>query len=1213
MSDIARSIQRYIPLGSGVEISLKNGEKVVGSLEEISVTHLTLKRYSSGIPFSCILDMIATWQPCEQQAQSIAAPDQTGSIQRLEKPGNTSSQGTKKASGQKKKEATKSARGSSNQAAKVTPAQQARFVEGAALLQQARQIINRGKDRESAIPLLREAIDKIEKPEQAIRQLVSLYFQINQHEHIIELLEDYKGLMKSEYRNTILTEAYWQTRRYEETIKPLRWCIKNLDTKASPSKKAYMYQQMGICYMQLDQLEEAKTWFERILEINEAHIGATRNIALCLLKQGKFDEATERLQSLSPDAGVTELLEKIENARTLGMTPQEVAKIFSDVKISNEINTFTDFFLERCSYKGVAPEKVREKSFINNDAFGPEELGNRSGGIRRPQERAEYFLSAAKVLFESKEKPDLDRAYRDLCRSFSSWGDDAVINQKSLETACEWYGEALRVYGGDKTRGNDEGARFTLVRFLYASTGKREEIPMEKEDVPEVAMALEYTLSSHQEPERIFHAITYLIARSQYAAEILLPIMYDSPIILERALQFLQQREQQPVAVNDYGAFTKYWKDLQAERIQINRAIFTHFQSIKKVKLTAISLIEDALKLISEIMPKVSFHLDGERLKQLQKILDHAHHLSRATTFETKERFCNEIEALCQMMLKDIEQGPTILSVEQIYPIVAELQQQTGIRRQEIQINFMPQISLHIPDGMNAPTLLGHSIEVPIFLTNKASCGPADTLELIVKPNPALFELHCKEMRFEGLLRGGESEPICVSLLVTEQAIEAEVFSLSVHVQYRAYTGETCTTEPTDFSIQLGAFQPIRNPYIYAEGAVVKQDKMFYGRDTFIDNVIAAIHASETQSKSFVIYGQMRSGKSSILYHLMERLKPDPNFLIANIGSIGEYRLEDMETKVSIFNQILWVILEKVQAAILAKISRGFSPLQIDLPKNVRDFYDHPTPHRYFIQLLETFLQQATQTPGWQQTKIIVCIDEFQYIYSYIVKGRLSENFMQYWKAILQKNLFSAILVGQDVMPKFIDRFSNEFGVMEKFLVTYLSKEHAELLIEEPIFIDGKTRYRENAVDYILRLTAGNPYYIQILCKRLVEYMNNKRKPFITQAEVKNIQEEMVRGVQRLDTQFDNLITSGDVSADAIPPEDAEAVLKNIAKESRDGFCAREDINCQTKCDLNDVLEDLVMRKVLEKRETFVKHTGQNQYQYKIMVDLYREWLLENA
>ena len=148
----------------------------------------------------------------------------------------------------------------------------------------------------------------------------------------------------------------------------------------------------------------------------------------------------------------------------------------------------------------------------------------------------------------------------------------------------------------------------------------------------------------------------------------------------------------------------------------------------------------------------------------------------------------------------------------------------------------------------------------------------------------------------------------------------------------------------------------------------------------------------------------------------------------------------------------------------------------------------------------------------------------------------------------------------------------------------------------------GESRYRERAKDRIIDLTAGNPFYIQILCNRLVEYMNRKRASLVTEADVEQVMEELIRGVNALGPdKFDNLINSGDTSEDAISDEDALRVLTAIAVNSRTGPCSRNSIVCETHTPVDEVLEDLVKRDVVERER--------GQY-YSIRVGLFKEWLV---
>ena len=242
----------------------------------------------------------------------------------------------------------------------------------------------------------------------------------------------------------------------------------------------------------------------------------------------------------------------------------------------------------------------------------------------------------------------------------------------------------------------------------------------------------------------------------------------------------------------------------------------------------------------------------------------------------------------------------------------------------------------------------------------------------------------------------------------------------------------------------------------------------------------------------------------------------------------------------------------------------------------------------------------------YKEAKIILLIDEFSYIYGQIKRQYISENFMQYWKALSEKGYFGTVLVGQDYMQRFIDTFPNEFQVADHKRVSYLEEEYARQLIVEPIRTkEGESRYKGKAVNRLIELTAGSPFYIQIFCSHLVEYMNRKKVNYVTDADIEKVKGDLIRGNNSLDrAKFDNLTAAGDDNTDNISKDDAEAVLRDIANGSpSQSWCPRSAITSHTKSSIGDVLEDLVTRKVIEKNVKFG---------FRIRVGLFKEWLLEN-
>jgi hypothetical protein len=333
------------------------------------------------------------------------------------------------------------------------------------------------------------------------------------------------------------------------------------------------------------------------------------------------------------------------------------------------------------------------------------------------------------------------------------------------------------------------------------------------------------------------------------------------------------------------------------------------------------------------------------------------------------------------------------------------------------------------------------------------------------------------------------------------------------------------------------------------------------------------------------------------------------NLLILNVGNIS--LALDTNSKVAILHQILWGILEKLKEVLENVVkNRGDSncpPLRVSIP-DAGEFFNDPTPLQRFNKIFTDLKQNFAQT-GWDNMQVVLLIDEFQYIYELIVEGRLEKAFMQHWKALLQENHFSAVLFGQDVMPKFKIEFANEFGTTEDRRVTYLNPNDAEELIRKPIlFTNGTSRYREQAIERILDLTAGSPYYIQIICDRLVDHMNEKHVSLVTEADVEQVKNELINGVTALsEDKFHSFTQSGDKSDDAISVADARAVLKAIADNS-DGQegCPRHLIDCTTSLPVDTILEDLVRREA-------VNAVNQNQTYYRIQVGLFKEWLIAHG
>jgi tetratricopeptide (TPR) repeat protein len=1054
------------------------------------------------------------------------------------------------------------------------------------------------KDLEQAAQLLRDAIKQGDNVESAVKDLAALLVQLGKPDEAIQVLERNRGRISNQQSVDNMLIGFYQTAGQHD--KAIALLEKKLEQAATESKKVQILWQIAIGYLRKEDYVQAEQTFRKVLQTQRDNRTAQRNIALCLFKQERYEEAQQILNRIlvtTPDPQAAELLEAIRQAQAGRMLPiSEIIVETALSDISREISGFARFYLERCDYQGVRADHIQSQSFDRSDILTLEQLATRSRTIR-PRERASYYLSAAKIT-SLLEDEDPNQFYKYLCRSFASSGDAIVVENRPLDAAREYYCESLSVYDGDRSRSKDEqDAVNALVRFLFSTMGQSQ-IPI-KPSIPTIDETLELVLMNHPDRNKVFDAIAYLVFRSRYAANRLLNRIYEKSSLQAMALEYLRSKGISIGAVKRLDDFVRLWNDLVRKKLDENRSLLNEFRTLAQVELTIASLAH-GVERIKAIIGKLFFDLDQQRAIQIQRVLETALELCSQTAFEEKERLCIQIENRCQDLLREIEASPTKISVEEMYPLVRSIQDKIKAYLAQLYETSTPQLTLRLPVETYTPDS-NRSIEVQVVVSNRVGCSPAEAVELVVQEYEETFTV-----RLEGSLRGGEQRILKVPVQLSEEALSAQAFSLPIYAHYRTRSGEIQQTAVDNFSIRLSAeeeFEEIENPYApYAEGGIVGEPAMFYGRDELIANVAKALDMSRTQSKGVVIYGQKRAGKSSILYHLKEKLKSKDDLLVLDIGNVGA--ILDEHSTVPFLYQILWTILRELKNAIEDKLREGRISLNISFPTDI-EFYQHPSPLTRFREIFESFRRATTQYPDWRGTRVILLVDEFSYIYRYILNGMIPETFMKNWKALLQDNFFNAVLVGQDVMPKFKQRFPNEFGTTQDERVTYLRREDAIRLIDEPIRIGGRfgeSRYRERAIERILELTAGSPFYIQILCNRLVEYMNRKRASLVTEADVEQVKDELIRGVNALGRdKFDNLINSGDTSQEAISDEDTLKVLIAIAENSRTGPCSRSNIACETHTPVDEILEDLVRRDVIERER--------GQY-YSIRVGLFREWLL---
>lgn len=262
--------------------------------------------------------------------------------------------------------------------------------------------------------------------------------------------------------------------------------------------------------------------------------------------------------------------------------------------------------------------------------------------------------------------------------------------------------------------------------------------------------------------------------------------------------------------------------------------------------------------------------------------------------------------------------------------------------------------------------------------------------------------------------------------------------------------------------------QPV-NPYI--AGAPVSGAEMFYGRDdvfAFIQHKLIGQH----QDTPIVLKGERRSGKTSVLYQVHRHLDQTYRCVTVDLHGLSLNGIADL--------------LKGLATSISDSLLRDYN-LSI-LPPG-RDALE-ADPRAAFESV---FLSAVLAALG--QDHLVLMLDEVVRLDEEIRAGRLDRDVFSYLRHLIQHhprlNFIFSLGSGLEEMQK---DYAFMFSAAMYHQISFLEKPVAYKLITEPV--RGHFEVLPDAVDTILMLTSGHPYYTQLVCHSLFDrWVSQAPKP----------------------------------------------------------------------------------------------------------------------
>lgn len=275
-------------------------------------------------------------------------------------------------------------------------------------------------------------------------------------------------------------------------------------------------------------------------------------------------------------------------------------------------------------------------------------------------------------------------------------------------------------------------------------------------------------------------------------------------------------------------------------------------------------------------------------------------------------------------------------------------------------------------------------------------------------------------------------------------------------------------------------------PNSYSTGTPTHDSKMFYGREDAI--AFLRDHLTRDAKAVIVLYGQRRSGKTTLLLQLINTLVLDKHIPVL----IDLQRLSYHMTIQSFLYKMAYYIAQAMKKKNILVHQQEEASFEKD-PIHAFDM---------FLDCVEEHLGGG---------KLILMIDEFEILEEQVVKGRLRSEVFEYLRDVVQhRQNINFLFSGTHKIAEFTKWYrSTFFNIARHYRLSKLNSQGAEDLIQQPV-VDF-LQYESLTVRKIHQLTADQPYLIHLMCRSIVDYCNDRRKTYVTINDVNTVLREVMQ------------------------------------------------------------------------------------------------------
>jgi hypothetical protein len=380
------------------------------------------------------------------------------------------------------------------------------------------------------------------------------------------------------------------------------------------------------------------------------------------------------------------------------------------------------------------------------------------------------------------------------------------------------------------------------------------------------------------------------------------------------------------------------------------------------------------------------------------------------------------------------------------------------------------------------------------------------------------------------------------------------------------------------FLDQLKPFQRIF-PIPYVTGTPLQSDAMFVGRGEILQFVREHLLGAY-QNNVIVLHGQRRTGKTSILYQLRRVLAETHVCVLVDMQGKAARGLVDF--LYSLADDITYT-LEDLD-------------IEVDLPER-REFEESP---EFFFR--SRFLRQVGERLG--QRNILLMFDEFEELQTRVETGVLEPNIFPYLRNLMQhEQKVDFVFAGTHKLEELAAEYwSILFNIAVYKKISFLTAGETDQLITQPVVAFG-LEYDPLAARRIYAVTAGQPYFVQLVCHELAAYHNETQRNYLTTYDVEAVLKTII---ERGEAHFKYIWAGATPQERWILLGAAEhlAHAESITFAELAAWLRQQQASLDAAA-LPNVLAELEQRDILTRPSR-----GRRRFRFKI--DLVRRWIIAN-